>query len=82
MAAILDQAWLQGKVEKSEPKILFCSREASDVIVSARAQVELIVSKRRASHKISRTKMSVSSRSSSVSEYLSETDSPASHLFI
>jgi hypothetical protein len=24
MAAILDQAWLQGKVEKSEPKILFC----------------------------------------------------------
>jgi hypothetical protein len=23
MAAILDQAWLQGKVEKSEPKILF-----------------------------------------------------------
>jgi hypothetical protein len=24
MAAILDQAWLQGKIEKSEPKILFC----------------------------------------------------------
>jgi hypothetical protein len=26
MAAILDQAWLQGKIEKSEPKILFCDR--------------------------------------------------------
>jgi hypothetical protein len=28
MAAILDQAWLQGKIEKSEPKILFCLPKA------------------------------------------------------
>jgi hypothetical protein len=27
MPAILDQAWLQGKIEKSEPKILFCWRD-------------------------------------------------------
>ena len=67
------QSYEHLKCPKSLSAIKIChldfmlSREASDVIVST--------------HRISRTKMTVSSRSSGVSEYLSETDSPATHLF-
>jgi hypothetical protein len=32
MAAILDQAWLQGKIEKSEPKILFCVFDVTEIL--------------------------------------------------
>ena len=40
MATILDQAWLQGKFEKSEPKILFCVQYTCSTACTKRRNVE------------------------------------------
>jgi hypothetical protein len=59
------------------------SREACDVIVSTQRKRKSRISIAKAEHQdIQELKMSISSRSSDVSESLSDTDSSLTHLFI